>query len=68
MAPLDITAIEQQARKMRAEEMRHINGLIAARLQLYGRLLGATALSALAAIADSLRPLFSWNPRTHRTS
>ncbi|MCX7165145.1 MAG: hypothetical protein NTV11_02585 [Rhodocyclales bacterium] len=66
MSPIDITKIEREARQMRAEEMQRIEGVIAARLQVYGQLLGATALSGLAAIGKSLRALFSWNPQAHR--
>ena len=63
MPPLNIAAIEQEARKLRAEEMQRIQGLVSARLRLYGQLLGATALSGLTALSESLRPLFSWNPQ-----
>ncbi|MCX7148049.1 MAG: hypothetical protein NTY05_01375 [Rhodocyclales bacterium] len=68
MNPIDIVRIEQEARQLRAKELQRIEGLIAARLGLYGRLLAATALSALAAIGESLRPLFSWNPKTGHSS
>ena len=67
MLPLSIPAIEQEARKLRAEEIRRIQGLVSARLGLYGRLLGATALSGLAAVSKRLRPLFSWNPQARRS-
>lgn len=63
MLPLSIPAIEQKARQLRAEEMQRIRGLVSARLRLYGRLLGATALSGLIAIGESVRPLLSWNPQ-----
>jgi hypothetical protein len=63
MAPIDITRIESEARQLRAEEMRRINGLVSARLALYGQLMAATALTGLKAIADVLLPLFSWNPQ-----
>ncbi len=63
MAPIDISKIEFEARKMRAEEMRRINGLIAERLALYGQLMAASALTGLKAIAEILLPLFSWNPQ-----
>ena len=61
--PLSIPAIEQRARQLRAEEMQRIRGLVSARLRQYGHLLGATALSGLVAIGESLRPLLSWNPQ-----
>ena len=41
MAPIDISKIEIEARKMRAEEMQRINGLIGERLALYGQLMAA---------------------------
>lgn len=63
MNPIDIVRIEQEARQLRAQELQRIEGLIAARVALYGRLLAGSALSALAALGESLRPLFSWNPK-----
>lgn len=67
MLPLNIPAIEQQARRMRAEEMRRINGVISSRLRVYGELAGATLMTSLAIIGTSLRRLFSWNPQAPRT-
>lgn len=66
MSPLNLPAIERQARQMRAEEMQRIQGLFVMRLQLYGQLLAAASLSALKAIGASLRPLFSWNPQARK--
>ncbi len=63
MPPLNIPAIEQEARKLRAEEMQRIHGLVSARLRLYGQLLVATALPGLVAVSEALRLLFSWNPQ-----
>jgi len=63
MPPLNIPAIEQEARQMRAAEMQRIGGLMSARMGLYARLLGATALLALIAAGEGLRLLFSWNPQ-----
>ena len=63
MTPINIPAIEQQARKLRAEEMQRVQGLVSARLRSHARLLGATALSGLVAVSEILRPLFSWNPQ-----
>lgn len=62
MAPIDIPAIEQRARRLRAEEMRRIEGLVAQRMGLYFRLLGGSLLAALRLVSEALRPLFSWNP------
>jgi hypothetical protein len=67
MAPIDITRIEYEARRLRAEEMQRINGLISARLALYGQLMAASALTGLKALAEILLPLFSWNPQTAST-
>jgi len=68
MSPINIAKIEQEARQLRAEEMRRIQGIISARLGVYGQLLGATALSGLAAIGKILHPLFSWNPQARRAN
>lgn len=65
MNPIDIVKIEQEARQLRAKELQRIERLFAARLGLYGRLLAGSTLSALAAIGEGLRHLFSWNPKTH---
>lgn len=68
MSPIDITAIERQARQLRSEEMQRIQGIMATRLHLYGQLLVATAQSGLAAIGSALRHLFSWNPQARHPS
>ncbi len=63
MSPINVSMIEQNARRLRAEEMQRIQGLMLARLGLYFRLMAASALSAVAALGESVRPLFSWNPQ-----
>ncbi|MFC5299916.1 RSP_7527 family protein [Azospira restricta] len=63
MSPYDIAAIERRARELRAEEIRRLNGLFAERLCVLGRLLAATGFSAVIALAEAIRPLFSWNPQ-----
>lgn len=63
MSPINVSMIEQNARRLRAEEMQRIQGLMLARLGLYFRLLAASALSAVDALGESVRPLFSWNPQ-----
>ena len=68
MSPLNIPAIEQEARRLRAEEMQRVQGLIGARLGLYVRLLSATALSGSRAVSEFLRPLLSWNPQERGSS
>lgn len=64
MSPINISQIEQDARKLRAEELQRIQGLMLDRFGLYFRLLAASGLGALAMLAESVRPLFSWNPQT----
>ncbi|TRZ99692.1 MAG: hypothetical protein D4R84_01500 [Rhodocyclaceae bacterium] len=68
MYPIEIALVVQEARALRAQETQRVQGLFSARLRVYAQLLGATALTALAVIGESLRPLFSWNPKTHRPS
>lgn len=63
MSPIDIAAIERRARQLRAEEIRRINGLFAERLCVMGRLLAATAFTAVLAVVEAIRPVFSWNPQ-----
>ena len=63
MSPLNIAKIEQEARLLRAAEMQRIEGLMLARLGLYFRLLSGSILSSVATLAESVRPLFSWNPQ-----
>lgn len=63
MSPINVSKIEQNARRLRAEEMQRIQGLMLARLGLYFRLFAASSLSAMAALGESVRPLFSWNPQ-----
>jgi hypothetical protein len=63
MRPLDIPAIEQHARELRAAEIQRIQGLFAARGALLFRLASGSLLAGLAAASEALRPLFSWNPQ-----
>ena len=67
MSPLNIAAIEQEARQIRAKEMQRVQGLVAARLRVYGQLLLATVLSGMVIIDNGLRALFSWNPQARRS-
>jgi hypothetical protein len=62
METYDTNEILRQARAMRAEEMRRIQGLMTARLVVYVRLLAGS----LADAGEVLRPLFSWNPQNAR--
>ena len=63
MYPIDIPAIERQARELRAAEIQRINGLFAERTQLLARLAAKSAFAGAHAISEMLRPLFSWNPQ-----
>ena len=63
MYPIDIPAIERQARELRAAEIQRINGLFAERIQLLMRLAAMSAFAGAHAISEMLRPLFSWNPQ-----
>ena len=62
MAPIDIPAIEEQARKLRAAEIQRMNGLFAERARLVASLAAESLGVAAKAMSDALRPLFSWNP------
>ena len=63
MINYDTNEIVRQAREMRAEEMRRIQGLMTARLVVYVRLLAGS----LADAGEALRPLFSWNPQNAKS-
>lgn len=66
MFPVDIGVIEQEARRLRAEDLRRGEAVLAKRTSIYLHLLGANLLSVAAFVGDALRPLFSWNPQAHR--
>ena len=59
MFPIDIPAIERQARELRAAEIQRMNGLFAERTRLLTRLAATTAAAGAHAISEMLRPLFS---------
>lgn len=63
MYPIDIAAIERQARALRAAEIQRINGLFAERTALLVRLAAGSALAGLLALSEILHPLFAWNPQ-----
>lgn len=62
MTHIDIVAIEQHARRLRAQEMQRVQDLLGRQMKLYGHLLAATVLKGLIALSDVLFRLFSWNP------
>ncbi|MGB4064930.1 MAG: hypothetical protein WBK19_13995 [Azonexus sp.] len=64
MTPIDIPTIERQARELRAAEIRRLNGLFAERSALVLKLATGSALAGARALAETLRPLFAWNPQT----
>lgn len=63
MRPIDIAGIEQEARELRAAELRRIEDIFGARLRLLAALAGHTLLDAAEALGEALRPLFAWNPQ-----
>ncbi|MBL8421500.1 MAG: hypothetical protein JNK92_12790 [Dechloromonas sp.] len=65
MYPIDIPAIEYQARELRAAEIQRMNGLFSERAQLLTRLAAKSTVAGAHAISEILRPLFSWNPQAH---
>lgn len=63
MQPIDIAAIEQQARALRAAEIQRVQGLFAQQAGVLAHLAVATAITAVTALGEVIRPLFSWNPQ-----
>jgi hypothetical protein len=68
MYPIDIPAIERQARELRAAEIQRMNGLFAERTLLLTRLAASSILAGAHGISEMVRPLFSWNPQERPTS
>lgn len=66
MLPIDIVAIEQRARRMRAEEIQRMEGLVWARLTLLVGLLAGSIGSGVKYAVSALRPLLSLYPRAGR--
>ena len=65
MRPIDIPAIEEQARELRAAEIHRINGLFAERAELLAKLTAESTLAGAHVFSEMLRPMFSWNPQEH---
>jgi len=63
MNPIDIPAIEEQARRLRAAEIQRLNGLFAERARLVAKLAAESLAAGATAASEALRPAFSWNPR-----
>lgn len=67
MLPIDIPAIEQDARELRAAEIHRMSGLFVERVELLVKLGAASTVAGAHAASEMLRPLFSWNPQDHRS-
>lgn len=67
MRPIDIPAIEQEARELRAAEIHRLNGLFAERVELLAKLAAASTVAGAHVFSEMLRPLFSWNPQDRRS-
>lgn len=63
MTRIDIQRIEQEARALRAAEIRRLNGLFAERLSLYAVLLGSSLLTLIGTLGEAVRPFLTWNPQ-----
>jgi len=67
MLPIDIPAIEQDARELRAAEIHRMSGLFVERVELLVKLGAASTVAGAHAASEMLRPLFSWNPQDRRS-
>lgn len=65
MPTLNFGAIEKEARQLRNAELQRIQDAFFAKVSAYIPLLVRAAHSALTAIGNGLRHLFSWNPQAH---
>lgn len=66
MARIDIIAIEGEARRLRAEDLRRGEPVFAERFRLCIELYGESLRSLDAVLNGMLRPLFSWNPQANK--
>jgi hypothetical protein len=65
MPTLNFGAIEKEARQLRNAELVRLQDAFLAKVSTYGSALVSAARSALTAIGNNLRHLFSWNPQAH---
>jgi hypothetical protein len=65
---LDNAEIITEAREMRANEIQRIRGLLWSRLRLVAGLATESLAVGIAALAEFIRPAFSWNPQERRHS
>jgi hypothetical protein len=63
MQPIDIAAIEQHARALRAAEIQRVQGLFAQQAGVLAHLAAGTSIAALSALGEVIRPFLSWNPQ-----
>jgi len=63
MNHIDIPAIEEQARRLRAAEIQRVNGLFAERARLVAKLAAESLAVGAVSVSEAFRPMFSWNPR-----
>ncbi|MCX7177039.1 MAG: hypothetical protein NT159_24585 [Proteobacteria bacterium] len=63
MTRIDIVALEQQARQMRAEEMRRLGGIFSESMGVYFRGLSRMLTSLAKLLNEALRRLVSSNPQ-----
>lgn len=66
MSRVEIIAIELQARRLRAEDLRRREPVFGPRLALCLHLAGENLRAVAGLFGRLLRPLFSWNPQAHR--
>ena len=68
MEPLNNAEIIAEARQMRANEIRRMQGLMGSRLRLVAGLAAESLAVGIAALGEFIRPAFSWNPQERRHS
>lgn len=67
MLPIDIPAIEQDARELRAAEIHRMSGLLVERAEVLAKLAAESTVAGAHATSEMLRALFSWNPQDRRS-
>ena len=68
MKLIDNAEIIAQARQMRAEEIRRAQGQIGKRMSTIAGLAAKSLTAGLSALAELIRPFFTWNPQAQRHS
>lgn len=62
MSLINIAAVEQQARRLRAEDLRRRQPILAPRMGAYLYELGECLARLAVPAARAIQPFFSWNP------